>query len=67
MEEWESVIYILAGAVVVGAAARIYALMRYGNPGTAGIIPIIIELVLPIFIVLFLYTLGKDVRKTERT
>jgi hypothetical protein len=67
MEECESVIYILAGAVVVGAAARIYALMRYGNPGTAGIIPIIIELVLPVFIVLFLYALGKDVRKTERT
>jgi hypothetical protein len=51
-------IYILAGAIECGAAARIYAFIKYGNPGTAGIIPIVIEGVTPIFIVLLRYSLG---------
>jgi hypothetical protein len=55
-------IYLLAGAVAVGAAARIYALITHGNPGTAGIIPIIIESITPIFIVLLRYWVGKDVK-----
>jgi hypothetical protein len=59
-----SLIYILAGAVAFGAAARIYALIKYGNPGTAGIIPIVIEGVSPIFIVLFQYAVAKDVKKS---
>jgi hypothetical protein len=56
-------IYMLAGAVAVGAAARIYALLVYGNPGTAGIIPIIIESMTPIFIVILRYSVVKDVKK----
>jgi hypothetical protein len=51
-------IYLLAGAVEAGAAARIYALIKYGSPGTAGIIPIVIEAVTPIFIVLLRYSVG---------
>jgi hypothetical protein len=51
-------IYILAGAVEFGAAARIYALIKHGNPGTAGIIPIVIEGVTPMLIVLLRYSLG---------
>ena len=49
------VIYILAGAIAVGAGARIYARITYGNPGTAGTIPIVIESVLPILIILLTY------------
>jgi hypothetical protein len=56
-------IYLLAGAVAFGAAARIYALIVYGNPGTAGIIPILIESISPIFIVLLRYLVAKDVGK----
>jgi hypothetical protein len=59
-------IYVLAGAVEFGAAARIYALITYGNPGTAGIIPIVIEGVTPILIVLLQYCVAKDVQ-TELT
>jgi hypothetical protein len=57
-------IYMLAGAVAFGAAARIYALSVYGNPGTAGIIPIVIESVSPIFIVLLRYSIAKDVKRS---
>ena len=57
-----SVINILAGAVGVGAAARIYAFIKYGNPGTAGIIPIVIEAAFPILIVLLRYFVAKDVK-----
>jgi hypothetical protein len=63
VEELGSVIYILAGAVAVGAAARIYALITYGYPGTAGTIPIVIEVILPILIILFRYQVVKDVKK----
>ena len=41
-------IYLLAGAVEVGAAARISALIKSGNLGTAGIVPIVIEGATPI-------------------
>jgi len=44
------VITILAGAVLVGALARIYARVTFGDPGTAGTIPVVIELVLPILL-----------------
>ena len=33
----------LAGAVALGAGARIYGRVTYGNPGTAGTIPIILR------------------------
>src|SRR5262249_21769798 len=58
-----SVIYILAGAVALGAAARIYARITYGNPGTAGTIPVVIEAVLPFLLVLSRYYVGKDEKK----
>lgn len=59
-----SVIYILACAVAVGAAARIYARVTYGNPGTAGTIPVVIETVIPIVLVLLRYFVGKDIKKS---
>ena len=61
-----SVIYILACAVAVGAAARIYARVTYGNPGTAGTIPVVIETLIPIFLVLLRYFVGKDIKKSLR-
>ena len=63
VEALGSVIYILAGAVAVGATTRIYALVLYGNPGTAGIIPIVIEGLSPIFIVLLEHRIAKDARR----
>lgn len=54
VEAFESVIYILACAVELGGLARIYARVVYGNPGAAGIIPIVIETVAPILIILLL-------------
>ena len=64
VETLGSVIYILACAVAVGAAARIYARITYGNPGTAGTIPVIIEAVIPIFLVLLRHYVGRDVKKS---
>jgi len=64
VETLGSVIYILACAVAVGAAARIYARITYGNPGTAGTMPVIIEAVIPIFLVLLRYYVGRDVKKS---
>ena len=64
IEALGSVIYILACALAVGAAARIYARIVYGNPGTAGTIPIVLEVVLPILIVLLRYYVGKDVKES---
>src|SRR6516162_6692095 len=49
VEALGSVIYILASAVALGAAARIYARVMYGNPGTAGTIAVVLEAVIPIF------------------
>lgn len=48
LEALGSAIYILACAVALGAAARIYARITYGDPGTAGTIPVAIEVVIPI-------------------
>ena len=62
-EELGLVINILACAVAVGAAARIYARITYGDPGTAGMVPIVVESVLPILLVLLRYSVGKDVKK----
>jgi len=64
LETLGSVIYILASAVAVGAVARIYARIMYGNPGTAGTIPVVIEAVIPIFLILLRYYVGKDVKKS---
>jgi uncharacterized protein YjeT (DUF2065 family) len=62
VEALGSVIYIFACAVALGAAARIYARITYGNPGTAGTIPIIIEVTIPILLILFRYFVGKDTK-----
>src|SRR5499425_1609569 len=63
LEIYRPLIYVLACAVAVGAAARIYARIRYGNPGTAGTIPVVIESLIPIFLIVLSYLVGKDVRK----
>ena len=63
VEALGSVIYIMACAVALGAGARIYARITYGNPGTAGTIPIVIESVIPILLILLRYYVGKDVKK----
>ena len=58
-----SVIYILACAVALGAAARIYARIKFGNPGTAGTIPVVVEAIIPILLILLRYYVGKDSKK----
>ena len=58
-------IYILAGAVAVGATARIYARITYGNPGIAGTIPVVIESAIAILLVLLRYYLAKDVKTRQ--
>ena len=63
VEVFGSVIYILAAAVALGAAARIYARVAYGNPGTAGTIPIVIETSLPFLLVFFQYYVGKNAKE----
>ena len=65
LETLGSVIYILASAVAVGAVARIYARITYGSPGTAGTIPVVLEAVIPIFLVLLRYLVGKDLKKVR--
>jgi hypothetical protein len=66
LETFGAVIYILAVAVAIGAAARIYARIRYGDPGTAGTIPVIIEVSIPVFLILLRYYVGRDLNKTAR-
>ena len=63
VEALGSVIYILACAVALGAAARVYARTTYGNPGTAGRIPVVIESVIPFFLILLRYYVGKDAKQ----
>jgi len=60
VEAFGVVIYILAGAVALGAAARIYARFKYGSPGTAGTIPIVIESVIPFLLILLRYYVAHD-------
>ena len=66
VEALGSVIYVFATAVALGAAARIYARITYGNPGTAGTIPVVIEVVLPIFLIVLSYLDGKDATKATK-
>jgi hypothetical protein len=66
LETLGSVIYVLASAVAVGAAARIYARVTYGNPGPAGTIPVVLEVVIPTVLILLRYSIGKDL-KSKRT
>ena len=66
IEALRSVIYILACAVELGALARIYARVVYGNPGTAGMIPIFIETVIPVLILLLRFYIGRDIKKAAK-
>ena len=63
VEALGSVIYILAGAVALGAAARIYARLRYGDPGAAGTIPVVLEVVIPVLLILLQHSVGKNAAK----
>ena len=63
IETLSSVIYVLACAIGLGAASRIYALITQGNPGTAGMIPMVIEGITPILLILLVYYTGKDAKK----
>ena len=63
VEALGSVIYILACAAALAAAARVYARTTYGNPGTAGTIPVVIESVIPFFLILLRYYVGKDAKQ----
>jgi len=62
VEALGSVIYILACAVALGAAARMYARFTFGNPGTAGTIPVVIESVIPFLLIFLRYYVGKDAK-----
>ena len=60
------VIYVLSCAVAVGGAARIYARVTYGNPGTAGMIALVLEIVIPILLIVLRYYVGKGVNKAAK-
>jgi hypothetical protein len=60
VQAFASVAYILACAIAVGAAARIYARIVYGDPENAGTIPIFLETTLPVLIVLLQYYVVKE-------
>ena len=62
IEESGPLTYILAVAVALGAAARIYARITYGGAGTAGTVPIVIESVIPFLLIILRYKVGKDVK-----
>lgn len=59
-----SVVYILACAIALGAVARIYAHIAFGDPGTAGTIPIVLETMLPVLIVLLQYYVVKESKES---
>ena len=61
-----AVIYILASAVALGAAARMYARITYGNPGVAGTIPVVIEGAIPILLILLRYYVAKDAKRAPK-
>ena len=65
-QEQRPLIYLLACAVAIGAAARIFARIRFGDPGTAGTIPVIIESALPVFLVVLSYLVGKDPKRAAK-
>jgi hypothetical protein len=59
------VIYIFACAVALGAVARIYARITYGDPGTAGTIPIVVEVTIPILLILLRYFVGREAKTVK--
>ena len=65
VESLGSVIYILACAIALGGAARIYSRITYGSAGTAGTIPIVLETTIPFLLVLLRYRVGKKAKKVK--
>jgi len=61
VESTGPLLYILSVAVALGAVARIYARFRFGSPGTAGTIPIVIESVIPLLLILLRHYVDKEV------
>lgn len=55
-----TVLRIVAGAVLVGAIARIYALIQFGSSGMAGTIPIVIEVLLPVALIVLQESIRRD-------
>jgi hypothetical protein len=62
VEAFASIVYIFACAIAVGAAARIYARVVFGDPGTTGTIPIVIETTLPVLMILLQYWIAKEAK-----
>jgi len=63
VEALGAVIYVFAAAVALGAAARIYARITYGSPGSPGTTALVIEILLAISLILLRYYIGKDATK----
>ena len=62
IERGGTVLRIIAGAVLLGAIARIYALMQFGSAGMAGTIPIVIEIVLPLALIALQESIRRDAK-----
>ncbi|MEW8505808.1 MAG: DUF4345 domain-containing protein [Candidatus Thiodiazotropha sp.] len=62
VERGKDVLRIVAGAVLLGAVARIYALFQFGSAGMAGTVPIVIELLLPLVLILLHASIARDTR-----
>lgn len=62
IETGRTVLRIIAGAVLVGAIARVYALVQFGSPGVSGTVPIIVEVLLPIALIVLQQSINKDLR-----
>ncbi|MEW8690963.1 MAG: DUF4345 domain-containing protein [Candidatus Thiodiazotropha endolucinida] len=55
-----TVLRIIAGAVLVGAMARVYALVQFGSAGMAGTVPIVIEVLLPVALIVLQASISRD-------
>ena len=60
IEHGGAVLRILAAVVLLGAMARIYALVQFGSAGLAGTVPIVLEVLLPIALVALHGSIRKD-------
>ncbi|MEW8068317.1 MAG: DUF4345 domain-containing protein [Candidatus Thiodiazotropha endolucinida] len=59
-----TVLRIIAGAVLVGAIARVYALVQFGSAGMAGTVPIVVELLLPVALIVLQASISRDTQST---
>ena len=60
IERGGTILKILAGAVLLGAMARIYALVQFGSAGMAGTVPIVLEVLLPVALVVLHESIRRD-------